>query len=328
MNPPESRRATSQLLSVVVPVFRNRETLRATFEGVLRTRNDAFPFCQLELVFVDDGSDDSSWNEIRSLQEAYPAHIRGVKLSRNFGQLSAILAGYEAARGDAIVTLSADLQDPPAVIAQMVSHWQNGCEVVIAHREAREDDLPATLFSRLAYGAARAANPRMPPGGFDYLLLSRRAAQILLSFRGRHRFFQGDVLWIGLPTAFVPYVRQKRPVGRSGWTFARKFKYFTDLILDSSYLPIRLMSATGIVTALLGLVYAVSIVWAWFFHRTPFEGWAPLMVSHLVIGGLIMAMLGIIGEYLWRIYDDVKTRPMYIVQESLVSESHADHPAE
>jgi dolichol-phosphate mannosyltransferase len=313
----------SSLLSVVVPVFRNRETLRATFEGVLRTRNESFPAWRLEMVFVDDGSNDGSWDEICDLRIAFPDYIRGVKLSRNFGQVSAILAGYEAARGDAIVTLSADLQDPPAVIAQMVTHWDSGCEVVIAHRQAREDDLRATLFSRVAYGAARAANPRMPQGGFDYLLLSRRAAHILLSFGGRHRFFQGDVLWIGLPTAFVPYVRQKRPVGRSGWTFARKFKYFTDLILDSSYLPIRLMSAIGIVTALLGLAYALVIVWAWFVHRTPFEGWAPLMVSQLIIGGLIMAMLGIIGEYLWRIYDDVKTRPMYIVQESIAPESHA-----
>jgi polyisoprenyl-phosphate glycosyltransferase len=323
MNSPEFHSAPSRLVSVVVPVFRNRETLRATFEGVLRTRDEAFPSCGLEVVFVDDGSDDGSWGEICSLQQAYPAHVRGLKLSRNFGQLSAILAGYEAARGDAIVTLSADLQDPPSVIAHMVKHWESGCEVVIAHRESREDDLRATLFSRIAYGAARSANPRMPQGGFDFLLLSRRATQILLSFRGRHRFFQGDVLWIGLPTAFVPYARQKRPVGRSGWTFARKFKYFTDLILDSSYLPIRLMSAAGIVTALLGLAYALVIVWAWFIHRTPFEGWAPLMVSQLVIGGLIMAMLGIIGEYLWRIYDDVKTRPMYVVQESIAPEPHA-----
>lgn len=316
------------LLSVVVPVFRNRETLLATFEGVLRTRDQSFPAWQLEVVFVDDGSEDGSWDEIHRVRAVYPSQVRGIRLSRNFGQVSAILAGYEAARGDAIVTLSADLQDPPAVIAQMVAHWDSGCEVVIAHREARDDDLPATFFSRVAYGAARAANPRMPQGGFDYLLLSRRATQILLSFRGRHRFFQGDVLWIGLPTAFVPYARQKRPVGRSGWTFARKFKYFTDLILDSSYLPIRLMSATGIVTALLGLAYALVIVWTWLVHRTPFEGWAPLMVSQLVIGGLIMAMLGIIGEYLWRIYDDVKTRPMYVVQESLAPESHADRPAD
>lgn len=311
------------LLSVVVPVFRNRETLRATFEGVLRTRNESFPAWGLELVFVDDGSDDGSWEEISMLRTAFPDYIRGVKLSRNFGQVSAILAGYEVARGDAIVTLSADLQDPPAVIVAMIKHWDSGCEVVIAHREARDDDLRATVFSRLAYRAARAANPRMPVGGFDYLLLSRRATEILLSFRGRHRFFQGDVLWIGLSTAFVPYARQKRLVGRSAWTFSRKFKYFTDLLLDSSYLPIRLMSAAGIVTALLGLAYAVVIVFAWLVNRTPFEGWAPLMVTQLIIGGLIMAMLGIIGEYLWRIYDDVKTRPMYVVETSTAPTSHA-----
>jgi dolichol-phosphate mannosyltransferase len=279
------------LISVVVPVFRNRPTVFATFEGVLAVHEAALPDLDFEMILVDDGSDDGSWDELQRLQQAHPKHVRLLKLARNFGQLSAILAGYEAARGDAIVTLSADLQDPPAVIGQMVDNWRKGSEIVIAHRESRDDDVASTLFSRLAYGIARRANPRIPQGGFDYLLLSRRAAHLLLSFKGRHRFFQGDVLWLGLPTTFLPYARQKRPVGRSGWSFAKKFKYFTDLILDSSYLPIRLMSSVGFLTALAGLVYAVVIVFAWFHQSTPFSGWAPIMITQLIVGGLIMMML-------------------------------------
>jgi dolichol-phosphate mannosyltransferase len=300
-----------------VPVYQNRETVGETCQRVLQVREQSFPHLDIEVVFVDDGSQDGSWEELERIREKNPDHVSLVKLSRNFGQLSAILAGYKAAHGDAIITISADLQDPVRVMAQMVSYWEKGQEIVIAHRESRDDDAAATLFSRIAYGVARRANPRIPVGGFDYLLLSRRATELLCSFSGRHRFFQGDVLWLGLPTSFIPYARERRKHGKSGWTFAKKFKYFTDLILDSSYLSIRLMSSLGFLTASAGLLYAMVIVVTWFQGQTPFAGWAPIMVTLLIVSGLIMMMLGMIGEYLWRIYDDVKERPLYIVDRQL-----------
>lgn len=305
-------------LSVVVPVYQNRETVGETCLRVLQVGEQSFPHLDVEIVFVDDGAQDGSWEELERVRAENPDHVSLVKLSRNFGQVSAILAGYKAAHGDAIITISADLQDPVSVMAQMVSYWEKGQEIVIAHRESRDDDAASTLFSRIAYGVARRANPRIPVGGFDYLLLSRRAADLLCSFNGRHRFFQGDVLWLGLPSTFIPYARERRKQGKSGWTFSKKFKYFTDLILDSSYLPIRLMSSLGFLTASAGLIYAVVIVGAWFQGQTPFAGWAPIMVTLLILGGLIMIMLGIIGEYLWRIYDDVKERPLYIVERQLL----------
>ena len=306
-----------RLVSVVVPVYRNRETVGETCLRVLQVRQQSFPHLDIEIVFVDDGSPDGSWEELERVREANTDHVSLIKLSRNFGQVSAILAGYEAAKGDAVITLSADLQDPIEIIAQMVSHWEAGLEIVIAHRGSRDDDAAATLFSRIAYGVARRANPRIPSGGFDYLLLSRRAADLMRSFSGHHRFFQGDVLWLGLPTTFIPYARERRMLGKSGWTFAKKFKYFTDLILDSSYLPIRMMSSLGFLTASAGLLYALVIIVAWFKDATPFTGWTPIMITLLIVGGLIMMMLGIIGEYLWRIYDDVKKRPLYIVERQL-----------
>jgi dolichol-phosphate mannosyltransferase len=319
--------AQRKRLSVVVPVYQNRETVGETCLRVLQIGEQSFPHLDVEIVFVDDGSQDGSWVELERVRAENPDHVSLVKLSRNFGQVSAILAGYKAAHGDAIITISADLQDPVSVMAQMVSYWEKGQEIVIAHRESRDDDAAATLFSRIAYGVARRANPRIPVGGFDYLLLSRRAAELLCSFNGRHRFFQGDVLWLGLPSTFIPYARERRKHGKSGWTFSKKFKYFTDLILDSSYLPIRLMSSIGFLTASAGLIYAVVIVGAWFQGQTPFAGWAPIMITILIVGGLIMIMLGIIGEYLWRIYDDVKERPLYIVERKLsISGSHSSEP--
>lgn len=312
-------------LSVVVPVFRNSETVRETFNRISSTIHANFPSATLEVVFVEDGSGDNSWDVLSELKKNNPDTITLVKLSRNFGQVSAILAGYEAATGDAIITISADLQDPTELMADMLLKWQEGNDIVIANRIARNDDAASTLFSKLAYGVARKANPKMPEGGFDYLLLSKRAKDVLITFKGRHRFFQGDILWLGFPTTFIPYERLKRPMGKSGWSFSKKFKYFTDLILDSSYLPIRLMSGLGFITAVTGLLYALIIVLSWLNNSTPFDGWAPLMVAVLVIGGMIMMMLGIIGEYLWRIYDDVKARPLYVLEEVMPANSESKH---
>jgi polyisoprenyl-phosphate glycosyltransferase len=319
MNPDQkdSVQHQNRLLSIVVPVYNNCETVRETCLRVLRLKEEGAISLRVELVFVDDGSTDDSWLELQRLAQDFSQHVTLVKLSRNFGQVNAIFAGYEASSGDAVITVSADLQDPIALIVEMVAYWEKGTEIVIAHRESRADDLSATLFSRIAYGVARKANPRIPAGGFDYLLLSRRAADLMLSFQGHHRFFQGDVLWLGLTTAFIPYAREKRQQGKSGWSFSKKFKYFTDLVLDSSYLPIRMMSGLGVVVATIGLIYALIIVFAWFQGETPFSGWAPIMITLLLVSGLIMTMLGIIGEYIWRIYDEVKGKPAYVVEKKL-----------
>lgn len=313
----EDNSESRQQLSVVVPVYNNSQTVRETCQRVLQLAQEKIIHMSIEMVFVDDGSSDSSWAELVKLRTDYTENVTLVKLSRNFGQVNAILAGYEASTGDAVVTISADLQDPVELIAQMVLKWQSGMEIVIAHRESRDDDVSSTLFSKIAYGVARKANPRIPSGGFDYLLLSRRATDLMISFKGHHRFFQGDVLWIGLPTCFIPYARERRQHGRSGWTFTRKFKYFTDLVLDSSYLPIRIMSGLGITVASVGIVYAMIIIGSWFQSKTPFSGWAPIMITLLVVSGIIMTMLGIIGEYIWRIYDEIKCKPSYIVEKKI-----------
>lgn len=305
------------LLSIVIPVYNNEPSLETLCGNLLEMHAAIEDECRLEIVMVNDGSADRSWERIVALRERHPGLVTGLGLSRNFGQLAAILAGYEHAAGDAVVTISADLQDPTSLIPDMFRRWREGNEVVIAHRSDREDAWSASLASRMAYAVARAANPRMPQGGFDFLLLSRRALETLLTFRGRHRFFQGDVLWMGYPTAFIPYVRARRPHGKSGWTLSRKLKYFIDLVVDSSYLPIRAMSAVGFLVAIMGIAYAGLIVYAWALHRTPFEGWAPIMVAVLVIGGLLMMMLGILGEYLWRLYDDVRAKPLYLVAQAL-----------
>lgn len=301
-------------ISYVVPVFHNEGTLEATWTSIAALFSTELREYQYELIFVDDGSKDASWQEICSIRERDP-RVLTVRLSRNFGQLAAIIAGLQIARGDATINLSADLQDPIELSAQMVRSWETGNEIVIAYRSDREDPLGARLFSRLAYGALRLSNAAIPAGGFDYVLMGRTALSDFLRYRGRNRFFQGDVLWSGRTTAFIPYVRRARRVGRSQYSFGKKLKLFLDFLLDGSYLPIRLMSALGFCVATAGVVYAALISISWIFEATPFPGWAPIMVAMLVIGGTIMVMLGVIGEYLWRILDEIKDKPLFVVAE-------------
>ena len=302
-------------ISVVIPVYRNERALTLTYQKLRALWDGDLRRHRYEFIFVDDGSDDASPAELTGLREGDP-HVCVITFTRNFGQMSAILAGFKAATGDAVIQLSADLQDPPELIPRMVEQWEGGAEVVIAHRQDRQDSLSARLTSRLFYRIVRMSFPQLPQGGFDYVLMARRVVDEFNRVDVRNRFFQGDILWMGYRTAFIPYTRGVRPVGRSQYTFAKRLKNSIDAILDSSYLPIRFISLFGVITAFTGFAYALDIVYARLRHNIPYTGWAPIMVLLLVIGGVLMLMLGIIGEYVWRIYDEVKGKPNYIVRES------------
>jgi glycosyltransferase involved in cell wall biosynthesis len=290
-------------VSFVIPVFRNQGSIRLTYGQIVAMMRDAYPDLGCQVVLVDDGSDDGSLEEMRATHRDDPT-VECLCFSRNFGQIPAIVAGFRAARGQATVILSADLQDPVRLIADMIAEWLAGNEIVICYRISREDSAVAQLTSRVFYGLIKYTNPRMPAGGFDFVLLGEKPSRIFASFRERNRFFQGDILWMGFPTKFIPYSRQRRTIGKSQWTLAKKIKYFIDGLLNTSYLPIRLMSLLGLITSLSGFAYAVVVVFLRLTGRTPFLGYAPLMIVMLVLGGMNMIMLGIIGEYIWRIYDE------------------------
>ena len=215
-------------VAVVIPVYQNRESLAELLQQLFLVHAESPYDIDLSIICVDDGSTDGSWDLLTTLHKEDPSRISLIKLARNFGQVNAILAGYAHASSDAVITMSADLQDPPGLLADMIDRWQAGSDVVIAHRVQRDDDLSSRIFSRAAYAVARRAHPDMPSGGFDCMLMSRKALEIILGFPSRHRFLQGDILWLGLPTSFIPYTRRARPHGRSTWSFSRKLKYFTD----------------------------------------------------------------------------------------------------
>jgi polyisoprenyl-phosphate glycosyltransferase len=301
-------------ISFVVPVYRNEHAVTLTYQQIRQVLACDLANYRYEIVFVDDGSDDGSLPELLAIRGA-DQNVRVVSFTRNFGQMAAILAGFKQATGDVIIQLSADLQDPIALVPRMVREYERGSEVVACHREHREDAFSRRLTSRALYAILRLSFPQIPAGGFDYILLDRKVVDAFNAVDVRNRFFQGDILWFGYRTTFIPYTRVKRAIGRSQYTFAKRLKNSLDAILDSSYLPIRFISLVGMLTAFAGFLYAVDIVYGRLHHDIPFTGWAPIMILILLIGGLLMLMLGIIGEYVWRIYDEVKRKPSYVVRD-------------
>lgn len=301
-------------ISVVIPVYNNEGSLKILYErlvATIKSYNTAFSY---ELIFINDGSKDNSLGVLKELQQKNPGVVL-INFSRNFGQMAGILAGWKYATGDAVINISADLQDPPEQIEKMLREWENNNEIVINYRESRDDELSSAITSKLAYRLFRYSLPTLPPGGFDYALLDRKAMDAVNSITEKNRFYQGDILWVGFTIKYLPYIRQKREHGKSAYNFVKRFGNFMSAFLNVSYFPIRLMSVLGFFTAVSGFIYALSILSAYYFHKTPFQGWAPLMMIILIIGGLLMIMLGIIGEYIWRIYDEVKYKPNYIIKE-------------
>ncbi|HPW97502.1 MAG TPA: glycosyltransferase family 2 protein [Flavobacterium sp.] len=304
-------------LSFVIPVYRNEGSLIPTFTKIkdLVTKNKF----EYELIFVNDGSDDNSFEELKELFKI-DSNVKVLSFSRNFGQVAAVIAGLKEVTGDVVISMSADLQEPIELIEQMVQKWQEGNEIVICHRTDREDGFIANNTSKIFYKLMKYVNPKMPNGGFDFLLLDKKAVNVLNQIDERNRFFQGDVLWLGFNTAFIPYRRIKRAIGKSQWTLSKKIKYFIDGLLNTSYVPIRLMSFLGLCFSFVGFLYSLIIIYSRFVNNTPFNGWAPIMILLLIIGGMIMVMLGIIGEYVWRAYDETRKRPIYIIKDKFVNE--------
>jgi glycosyltransferase involved in cell wall biosynthesis len=304
-------------ISLVIAVYHNEGAITKTHEKINSVFSNELAHHEYEIVFVDDGSKDGSLQEILSLKEHDPS-VKAITFTRNFGQVPAMLAGFKEATGDAVINISADLQDPVELIPQMVEKWIGGAETVICYRTDRFDSFLSKLFSRMAYGVLRISMPEIPPGGFDFVLMDRKVMDAFNAIDVRHRFFQGDLLWTGYRLSFIPYVRLKRTIGKSQYNFGKKLKVFLDALLDASYLPIRFISLVGVITFALGVLYSTTIVYSWFRHETPFVGWAPLMIAILMVGGLIMLMLGVIGEYIWRINEEVRKRPNYLVRDKFL----------
>jgi polyisoprenyl-phosphate glycosyltransferase len=311
------------LVSVVIPVYFNEENIPVTWQA-LRAALERLPAGHdWEVIFVDDGSGDRSYDALLRVHESAPGRVRVVKLTRNFGQVAAMLAGLQTAAGACCVAMSADLQDPPELILDMVARWNRGeRKIVLATRTLREDGVLARLTSRGFYRLmSRYAIPNMPEGGFDYFLVDRCVVDLMNRWEEKNTFIQGQILWTGFSPDVIGYTRRKREIGRSRWTLARKIKYFLDGFVTYTVAPIRLITMIGLIVSLLSFAYAALIFFLKVFYQIPITGWAPLMITILLLGGVQLVMLGIIGEYLWRGYHETRKQPNFVI-EKVVGEQH------
>jgi dolichol-phosphate mannosyltransferase len=315
--------------TIVVPVYFNEGQLSTTLQIIREKVVQANPGRTFEVIFVDDGSGDGSLIELRQLHTQFPRLVKIIKLSRNFGQVAAIRCGYAHAAGACVVAMSADGQDPAELINEMLtSHFEEGYDVVIAARQGRDESAYRIWTSALFYRIIqRLCFPAMPLGGFDFTLMSRRAVEVFLAQREAHPFYQGQILWMGFKTKQLNYRRLERKIGASRWTFGKKLTYLIDGVVSYSFFPIRLVSFLGILTALAGFAYAVVVLIVRLKWGTPVQGWAPLMIVMLVLGGLQMLTFGVFGEYLWRIFAQVQNRAPYIVEQVYEQKEPGNDPA-
>lgn len=302
-------------ISIVVPVYYNADTLELLYEDM--RQKILGKLGDYEIVFVDDGSGDDSWQVMYRLREQDP-RIKLVKLSRNFGEHAALLAGLTACSGDCAVTKQADLQEDSGIILEMYDSWKRGNQVVLAVRKERRENPVKVFFANLYYSLIRKiVNKNMPVGGCDCYLIDRKVIEVLKRLDEKNSSLTLQVLWAGFQTDSVYFVRQDREVGKSRWTLSKKVKLVMDSVMSFSYFPLRFMSGLGILFNILAFILLISVFVEKFTKGTPIVGWASLMCVVLCASGVIMLMLGILGEYIWRTLDAARTRPPYIVDEIL-----------
>lgn len=308
-----------RLVSIVIPVYYNEANIPVTWRALAEALAGLPSSVDWELVFVDDGSGDASWERLLEVQQADPARVRALKLTRNFGQVAAIQAGLRHAAGDCCVVMSADLQDPPELIVEMVRLWDGGeRKIVLATRAGREDGWLERLGSRIFYRMMRRyALPNMPDGGFDFFLVDRAVVDLINEADEKNAFLQGQVLWTGYEPALIPYTRRRREIGRSRWTLSRKLKYLADGFVSYTETPVRMITVVGLVVSMLSFAYALLIFVLKLVWRIPVEGWAPIMITILMLGGIQLVMLGVIGEYLWRNSHESRRRPGFVVETAV-----------
>jgi dolichol-phosphate mannosyltransferase len=301
------------LITVVIPVFNEENTLPALLE---RLTAALVLLGEFEILFVDDGSTDQS-GAILAQAAQRDRRIKFLQFSRNFGHQIALTAGLDFASGDAIIVMDADLQDPPELLSEMLRLYHEGYDVVSPQRISREGESyfkqkTASLFYWLMRNAV---DHRLPREVGDFRLFSRRALVALGSLREQHRFMRGMVAWMGLPEAFVPYQRAGRHSGVTKYPIGKMLRLAWTAITSFSGFPLQLCFYLGIVTNMLGIGMLVYVIVRYFQHQTV-QGWASLAVIQVIFSGVVLLAVGVLGEYVARIYEESKARPLYVVKQA------------
>jgi glycosyltransferase involved in cell wall biosynthesis len=306
------------LLSVVVPAY-NEEKSLAAFHERLCDVVDKIPM-DAEIIYVNDGSADHTLTVMERLRSV-DQRVGIVNLSRNFGKEIASTAGLDHAEGDAVILMDADLQHPPEMIPVFLNHWREGHDVVYARRESRngESKLKKTLVNAFYYVTKKVSRVEISEGASDYRLLSRRAIEALRQCRERHRFMKGLFAWIGYPQKSVPYTPDPRYAGTSKWSYWRLWTFALEGITSFTIAPLKIATYVGLIAAAGAFIHAAIIVYRKLAYGDPVAGFPSLIVVISFLGGIQLVTMGIIGEYLGRMFEESKQRPLYIVEEYVPS---------
>lgn len=306
---------TMKKLSIIIPVYFNQDNLLPLYNDLNEKVLTKLHEIDYEIIMVDDGSKDRSYEVMTELAKIN-SKIIPVKLSRNFGEHAAILAGLSKCTGDFAVRKAADLQEPSTLILDLYNKYKEGYKVVLATRADREEPIIQRAFSSLyAYIMKKLALHNMPKGGFDSFLIDRQVIDILVEMKEKNTSLMGQILWSGFKTASVPYTRLKRKIGKSRWTFSKKIKLAIDSLLGFSYFPIRFIFFLGITNFIASFILLAVTLYRKIVGTINVEGYTSLLIIMLAGFGIIMLSLGILGEYIWRMFDATRKRPPFIIDE-------------
>lgn len=306
-------------ISVIIPVYNEEENIPRLYERLSEVL-EGLPSYAFEVIFVDDGSTDKTLGLLKDLASK-DKRIERIRFSRNFGSHAAIKAGLNFCHADAAIMLAGDLQDSPEIILSLIKKWQTGCKVVWAVRKMRKGvSISVQLFSRLYYTLMNhLTHVKQPLDGADCFIIDRVVVESFKQSAEKNTSIFMLISWFGFSQGYVEYVKGAREHGKSKWNYSKRLKLFIDSVVSFSYRPIRFMSFVGIVSALIGFMYGIIVLINSILEK-PVPGWSSLMIVLLILGGFQMTMMGVLGEYIWRIYDESRKRLPYVIEDNTLEE--------
>lgn len=306
-------------VSIIIPVYYNEGSLLETYAETKKVMDENSGKFSYEIVLVDDGSKDGSYKVMKLIAEK-DNNVKLVRLSKNHGSYVAILAGLSFATGNAYTFLAADLQDPPELIPQMYDKWleHNKKDIILSVRSSREDPLTSRIYSFFFYKLFRAfVLPEYPEKGYDCFFINKEQRDMIVAMDEKNSHLMAQIVWLGYGQHYIYYHRQKRKHGKSKWTIFKKFKLAFDTFFGFSGRPLRLASLMGMSVSIVGFILAIYITIRKVYLDAPLFGVPSIVVAILITGGLILMSVGIVGEYMWRNFDESRKRPTFIVQETI-----------
>ena len=316
----------AKTFSIVAPVFQNEANLPDSVPKLLAL-GQALPAYQLELVFVDDGSRDRSLEILTDFSKRFPSVIKVIKLARNFGQTPAIQAGLRHASGDCIGIISADLQEPHELFAEMIKQWEGGAKFVMGERQAREEGASHQMLSGIYWNLIRRfAFPDFPTMGYDFCLLDRQVVADINRINEKNSSIFVLIYWLGYRPVRLPITRKLRGKGTSQWRLWNKISFTVDTLIGFTYLPARFITVMGFVMAFFCAIYLTAVMIIWYLKQAAPPGWMTVVGLVTLLGALTLFSLGIVSEYLLRILDEARKRPPYVI-ERVVDSSAKDNRA-